>query len=90
MPNQQLQLIASLPLGSAIVGFLIGLRFRVSAIAFVAPIIAVVAAIMLRDFHFLPATAITLASLSVNQIAYLIGAWLRSIDQSGDGIGNDC
>jgi hypothetical protein len=78
MPDQQLQLTVSLLLGSAIVGFLIGLRFRVIVIGLVAPIIAVTPAIILRDFHFVLAVAITIASLSVNQIAYLIGAWLRT------------
>jgi Na+(H+)/acetate symporter ActP len=65
-------------LGSAIVGLLIGLKFRVVVIAVVAPIIAVAAAITLRDFNLVPAVAITIASLLVNQIAYLVGAWLRS------------
>jgi hypothetical protein len=78
MPDQQLQLTVSLLLGSAIVGFLIGLRFRVIVIGLVAPIIAVTAAIILRGFHLFPAIAITFAGLSVNQIAYLIGAWLRT------------
>jgi hypothetical protein len=78
MPDQQLQLAVSLLLGSAIVGFLVGLRFRVIVIGLIAPIIAVTAAIILRDFHFVPAVAITVASLLVNQIAYLFGAWLRN------------
>jgi hypothetical protein len=85
--------ISALLLGSAIVGFLIGLRFRVSVIALFAPIIAVAAAITLRDFHFVAAVAITFASLLVNQIAYLIGAGLlnRSItEQSDDDIGSEC
>jgi hypothetical protein len=82
--------ILALLLGSTIVGFLIGLRFRVSVIAFVAPIVAVAAAITLHDFHFMPAVAITFASLLVNQIAYLIGAWLLNssiTEQSDDDIG---
>jgi Na+(H+)/acetate symporter ActP len=93
MPDQQLLLTVSLLLGSAIVGFLIGLRFRVIVIVLVALIIAATAAIILRDLHFFPAIAITVASLSVNQIAYLIGAWLRNgsiNEQSDDDIGRDC
>jgi hypothetical protein len=86
--------VLALLLVSAIVGFLIGLLgYRVFAIALVAPIIAVAAAVKLRDFHLVPAVAITFASLLVNQIAYLIGFWLvnRSIsDQSDDHIGGDC
>jgi len=62
---------------SAIVGFLFGLRYRVVAIAFVAPIIALAVAIILRHSHFVLAVVIVFASLSVSQIAYLIGTWLR-------------
>ena len=47
-----------------------------SIIALVAPIIAVAAAITLRDFHFVPAVAITFAGLFIDQMAYLIGAGL--------------
>ena len=83
MSDQQ-SLTVFLLLGSAIVGFLIGLRFGVIVIAFVAPIIGGAAAITLRHFHFLPAVTITFASLLVNQLTYLIGAWLpsRSITRS--------
>jgi hypothetical protein len=71
--------VVAILLGSAIVGFVIGLmHYRVIVIGLVAPIIAVTAAIILRDFRFLPAIAITVASLSVNQIGYLIEAWLRN------------
>ena len=62
---------------SAIVGFLIGIRHRVVVIAFATPIIAVAAAIIVRHFHFVLAVVIVSASLLVNQIAYLFGAWLR-------------
>ena len=64
-------------LGSAIIGFLIGLSHRVVVIAFTAPIIAVVAAIMVHDFHYLAAAVIVFVSLLVNQIAYLLGTWPR-------------
>ena len=39
-----------------------------------------VAAIAVRDFHIVPALAIVFASLLVNQIGYLIGAWLGQIN----------
>jgi hypothetical protein len=71
--------ISVLLLSSGFVGFLIGLRHGVFVIALVAPIIiAVTAAITLRHVQFVPAVAITCASLSVNQIAYIIGLWLRT------------
>jgi hypothetical protein len=73
--SDQLSLTVSLLLCSAIVGFLIGPRFRVSVIVLVAPIIAGAAAITLHHSNFLPAVAITFASLFVNQFAYLIGAF---------------
>ena len=59
----------------------------------VGPIIAVAAAIVIRDFHFVPAVAIVFVSLLVNQIGYLIGAWLRTrsiTEQSHDRIDRDC
>ena len=65
--------ILALLLGSAIVGVLIGLRYRVGVIALVAPIIAVAAAITVRHSHFLLAVVIVFASLLVSQIACLIG-----------------
>jgi hypothetical protein len=80
-------------LGSAVVGFLIGLRYRAFVLVPVGLIIAVAAAIAIRDFHFMPAVAIVFASLLVNQIGYLIGAWLRTrsiTEQSHDSIGRDC
>jgi uncharacterized protein (DUF2062 family) len=80
-------------LGSAVVGFLIGLRYRAFVLVPVGLIIAVVAAIAIRDFHSMPAVAIVFASLLVHQIGYLIGAWLRTrsiTEQSHDSIGRDC
>jgi len=77
----------------AIVGFVIGLRYRVFVLVPVGLIIAVVAAITLRDFRFVSAIAIVFASLLVNQIGYLIGSWLRTrsiTGQSDDHIGRDC
>jgi uncharacterized protein (DUF2062 family) len=80
-------------LGSAVVGFLIGLRYRAFVLVPVGLIIAVAGAIVLRDFRFVSAVAIVFASLLVNQIGYLIGSWLRTrsiTDQSNDHIGRDC
>jgi hypothetical protein len=83
----------ALLLGSAIVGFLIGLRYRVFVLVPVGLTIAVVAAIAIRDFHFVTAVAIVFGSLLVNQIGYLIGVWLRTgsiTEQSHDRIARDC
>ncbi len=77
----------------AIVGFIIGLRYRVFVLVPVGLIIAVVVAIAIRDFCFVLAVAIVFASLLVNQIGYLIGVWLRTrstAEQSDDRIGGDC
>ena len=85
--------ILALLLGSAIVGFLIGLRYRVGVIAFAAPIIAVAAAITVRHSHFVLAVAVVFASLLVSQLAYLIGIWLgnrSTSEQSNDRNGDDC
>lgn len=70
--------VLALELGSAVVGSVIGFNYRVHVIALVSPIIAVAAAIALRRFDFVAAVVITLASLLANQLAYLIGAWLRT------------
>jgi len=88
-----MRIFLALLLGSAIVGFLIGLRYRAVVLLLVGPIIAVAAAIVIRDFHFVPAVATVFASLLVNQIGYLIGAWLgtRSItEQFDDRNDRDC
>ena len=77
----------------AIVGFIIGLRYRVFVLVPVGLIIAVVVAIAIRDFRFVLAVAIVFASLLVNQIGYLIGVRLRTrstAEQSDDRIGGDC
>jgi hypothetical protein len=47
-----MRIFLALLLGSAIVGFLIGLRYRAFVLVLVGPIIAVAAAIAIRDFHF--------------------------------------
>ncbi len=70
--------LLALQLGSALVGFVIGLNFGLVAVALVSPIIAAVVAVSARDLHFTVAMLITLASLVVNQLAYLIGFWMRN------------
>jgi hypothetical protein len=62
---------------SAIMGLVIGLKYSVFVIGLSAPVLAAVAAIVLREFDFVPAAAITFACLAVSQVTYLIGAWLR-------------
>jgi hypothetical protein len=62
---------------SALIGLVIGLKYRVFVVALVAPVIGVVTAIAARDFDLVTAAAITLGCLTINQIGYLAGAWLR-------------
>jgi len=81
---------------STITGLAIGFKYRVLVIGLAAPVIATAAAIALRDFGFVRATAIAFVCLSVSQVAYLAGAWLRvKFDgligkRSNDNIGDDC
>jgi hypothetical protein len=90
MSVQQLELTVSLLLGSAIVGFLIGLRFRLFAIVIVSLILVLTATILLREFRFGLAVVITIAVLWVNQIAYFIAASLRTDSMKhDDGISAD-
>ena len=63
-------------IASAILGLVIGLNYRIFVIALLAPVLAAVAAIALREFGFVAAAAITFACIIVNQIGYLAGAWL--------------
>jgi chromate transport protein ChrA len=88
-----MRMLLALLLGSAIVGFLIGLKYRVLVLVLTGPVIAVVVAIAVRDFHFVPAVVTVFASLLLSQIGYLIGAWLRTRStnqQSYDRIDRDC
>jgi uncharacterized protein (DUF2062 family) len=64
--------------GSAAMGLVIGLKYRVLVIGLSAPVLAAVAAIALREFDFVAAAAITFACLTVSQMAYLLGAWLST------------
>jgi len=70
-------------IGSALAGLVIGLKCRVFVIGLAAPVLAAVAAIALRDFGFVAATAITSGCLTINQIGYLSAAWLSSRHASG-------
>ena len=88
-----MRMLLALLLGSAIVGFLIGLKYRVLVLVLTGPVIAVTVAIAVRDFHFVPAVVTVFASLLLSQIGYLIGAWLRTRsanEQSYDRIDRDC
>jgi hypothetical protein len=83
----------ALLLGSAIVGVLIGLKYRALFLVLVGPVIAMAIAIAVRNFHFVPAVMTVFAGLLLNQIGYLIGAWLRTrstTEQPHDRIGRDC
>ncbi len=65
--------------GSALIGFVIGFHgYRVFIIILAAPIVAIISALLLRQFNFRTAVALTVACLAVNQVAYLIGAWLET------------
>ena len=70
--------ILILLLGSALVGLVIGPRYNVYMLVCSAPILALVAATAARlsDFGILSSIAITFACLTVNQMAYLLMAWL--------------
>jgi hypothetical protein len=65
---------------SALLGLATGLRFRVSANAIVAPVVAFGSALALasRGFSFLQGALVTVACLFVSQLAYLIGVALAS------------
>jgi len=77
-PADLMRTIMLLLAGSAIMGFVIGLKYRVFVIGLSAPGLAAVAAIALRDFGFVEAAGITFVCLAVSQLAYLVGAWLAS------------
>jgi len=65
---------------SAFVGLAIGLKYRIVVIALAGPALALVAAIGLRDFGFVAAAAITFVCITLSQVAYVAGAWLRTLD----------
>jgi hypothetical protein len=52
-------------IASAVSGLLIGLKYRVFVVGLLAPVIAAVAAIALREFGFVAAAAITFACAPV-------------------------
>jgi hypothetical protein len=95
-----MQIVLILLIVSALTGVVIGLNYRVFVVGLTAPVIAAVAAIALRDLGFVAAAAITFACLTVHEIGYLAGAWLRirhatssdalsSGEQSDDRSGKD-
>jgi len=65
---------------SALVGFVLGVYFRWAAILVSGLILAMLAAMVLQNegFDFLAGIAIIVVCLTVNQIAYLIGAALMA------------
>ena len=64
--------------GSTFMGLVIGLKYSVLVIGLAAPVFAAIAAVLLRDLGFVAAAVITFACLTMSQIGYLAGAWLRS------------
>jgi hypothetical protein len=72
--------IMVLLVASALVGLVLGLYFGLGAILISGVIIAISAAVILQNegFGFLAGIAIIVVCLTVNQIAYLIGAALAS------------
>jgi hypothetical protein len=95
-----MQTVLILLIVSALTGVVIGLKYPVFVVGLTAPVVAAVAAIALRDLDFIAAAAITFACLTVHQIGYLAGAWLRirhatssdalsSDEPSDDRNGND-
>jgi len=68
-------------LGSAVVGLVIGRRYKVWMLAASAPILALVGATAARlsDFGLLAGVAITFACLTVSQVTYLLASWLSVI-----------
>jgi hypothetical protein len=72
-----MQTVLILLIVSALTGVVIGLKYRVFVVGLSAPVIAAIAAIALRDLGFVAAAAITFACLTVHQMGYLAGAWLR-------------
>ena len=65
---------------SALVGLVLGAYFRLSALVVSGMILAIFAAMVLQNegFGFLAGIAIIVVCLTVNQIAYLIGAALMT------------
>jgi hypothetical protein len=85
--------ILALALGSALVGFLVGQKQSVVAMALTTAMIAVAAALAVRGLDFLPAVGIAFTSVWVSQVAYLIGVWLRMrsiTEKSDDDLRDDC
>jgi hypothetical protein len=85
-------------LGSAILGFLMALRYNVYMLVVSSSIVALVAAIgaWIGRFGLLASLAITLACITVSQTTYLLFLWLRTSHarvltdkpSNGQGFGN--
>ncbi len=77
-----MNVIIGLLMVSALAGLVLGFYFELAAIAVSALILSISAAMILQniDFDFPEGIAIIFVVLTVNQIAYLIGATLASRD----------
>lgn len=66
--------------GSALLGLMIGLVFRIRAIALLAPFIALFAAVVLHAHHygFVDGVMVVVGCLVASQAAYIAGAFLIS------------
>ncbi len=66
--------------GSALLGLMIGLVFRIRAIALLAPFIALFAAVVLHAHHygFVDGVMVIVGCLVASQAAYIAGAFLTS------------
>ena len=74
-------MIASIVIaGSAMLGLVVGLTFRIRAIALSAPFIALFAAVVLHAHHygFVDGVMVVVGCLVASQAAYIAGAFLRS------------
>jgi hypothetical protein len=67
---------------SALAGLVVGFYFELAALAVSGPILSISAAMILQkeDFGFPGGVGIIFVVLTVNQIAYLVGATLASRD----------
>jgi hypothetical protein len=75
-----MSVIMGLLVVSALAGLVLGFYFELAALAVSALILSISAAMILQkeDFGFLEGIAIIALGLTVNQIAYLMGATLAS------------
>jgi hypothetical protein len=66
-------------IASAVLGAVIGVKYRIFTIIGLAPILAIVAVLAVRDIYLAPADAFAFAyvCIIVSQTAYFVTAWLR-------------